>query len=88
MNNPTGHSAEVELYLHIDGQRLPLTHTADTFVILAEPRELSPGPAVVEVIIKDRPNTRPIQNHAHAAGSREVPIAEIAAAKTPAKQSA
>lgn len=51
LTQPATLCAAVELYLIVGDQRLSLTHTAGDLVILAEPTTLSPGPAVVEVIV-------------------------------------
>jgi len=54
-------SADVNLLLHVNGQALPLTHTGGEFVILKDPVSLTPGPAVVEVIIDGRSFQSPTQ---------------------------
>lgn len=47
----TSFTAEVELYLHVDGRCHSATHVGEDFVILAMPADLKPGPAMVEVIV-------------------------------------
>jgi len=54
-------SADINLLLHVNGQALPLTHTGGEFVILKDAIPLTPGPAVVEVIIDGRSFQSPTQ---------------------------
>jgi hypothetical protein len=46
-----GHSADVDLALHVDGERLALSHVANDFVRLATPRPGLAGPAKVEIVV-------------------------------------
>jgi hypothetical protein len=48
---PVGYSAQVELFLHVDGVAHCATHVCEDYVILETAAELKPGPAAVEVIV-------------------------------------
>lgn len=49
--NPEGHSATVDLQLHIDGQVFPLAQVAPEYCVLTKPTTLPPGRAEIVVII-------------------------------------
>jgi hypothetical protein len=53
--NETGYSATVRTWLECDGKKIPLSHTADTFVIVVNPINLPPYiPARVVVAVDDK----------------------------------
>ncbi len=59
--NQTGFSAAVSLYLHVYGKSLPASQVGSDFLLLESPIPLTPGPAVVEVIIDGRSFQSPTQ---------------------------
>jgi hypothetical protein len=52
--SPLGHSADVELWLHIESQKISLTHTCGTCVRLERDAPLPPGPAKLEIVVDGR----------------------------------
>jgi hypothetical protein len=58
--NPTGYSASVRLWLLCGGQRIPLSHTAATYVIAWQPVQLSGGDATVIFKVDDKEYQRDV----------------------------
>jgi hypothetical protein len=50
VSSPLGHSAEVDLILHLKDQKVPLAQTGRTSVRLAHDVDIPAGPARVEII--------------------------------------
>lgn len=59
--NPTGYSADVQLWLVSDQHRIPLTHSGDTFVIAANPVEMPPCDAKIIVMVDSVQFERPVR---------------------------
>ena len=49
--NPTGYSADVEIWLVCGKRRIRLSHAADTFVIAADAVDLPAGDAHIELVV-------------------------------------
>jgi hypothetical protein len=58
MNQSTGHSSEVQLFLIVGGAPHSLAHIGPDFVILREPIELPPTDAEVVMLIDGRKQSR------------------------------
>jgi hypothetical protein len=48
--SPLGHSADIDLRLHVDGQVIALAQTGRDEIKLAGEMDVPPGPAEVEII--------------------------------------
>lgn len=60
--NPTGYSADVKLWLVIDGERVLLSQVAPTFVIAKAPvQRRQPCDAYVVVSVDGRERSRPVR---------------------------
>jgi len=51
---PTGHSADVEMLLHLNGTTWPVLQSGPTAIKLKDTRGLALGDAVLEIIIDGR----------------------------------
>ena len=51
---PTGHSATIDMWLHVGPRRIPLLQACDTAVKIGTSEPISPGDAVVEIIVDGR----------------------------------
>ena len=73
--NPTGYSASVRLWLRCGDQMVPLSHTAERFVIAWEPVDLPPGDAEIVYTIDNAPFERPVTLiHGMSRTSREATV--------------
>jgi len=65
------HSADVELWLHCNGQRFELRQIGGDVLILAKPQPIPGGEALVETVVDGRSRSFPIGMIAGHAGHSE-----------------
>ena len=72
-----GFSASVELFIHVGQKTLCPTHVSDCEIIFAEPPELSPGPAKVEVVVDGLSSIRTVEILPHVVGATRLAIISL-----------
>lgn len=75
-----GHSALVQITLHVGQHAVPVSHMGPDFLLLKEPFSAPAGEATVVLTIDDQVQRIPVfLSHSISAGSRRVVIAEAQA---------